>query len=281
MKIELGLCDPPEPTYLYVGNGEFQGQQYLWYCFDINSERVHPVFQRGLTGYIRELRVTPKEYKGKDATKLDVVLSCDRLYIVRSGIETNFSKGLLLALSQINDFENPLTIVVAPGEETVIFARLYIATTGERVKTEWNPNAPWLDLIQAINQKLGVSPPSRETPPSPKTNNVVNLRAYPEHNRLVKHVRGITGHQPDAIINWCRGQGVTLPSELPPQKTYELLNSLIAGWLQEKKGMTTEAAVKELQAKLTYLTVNQSIDRLEACAIAADELQQLQSVLKN
>ncbi|NER51612.1 MAG: hypothetical protein F6J92_34215 [Symploca sp. SIO1A3] len=165
--IQLGLCDPPEPIYLYVGSGESQGQQYLWYCFDINSERVHPVFQRGLTGYIRELRVTPKEYKGKDATKLDIVVSCDRLYIVRSGIETNFSKGLLLALSQVNDFENPLTIAVAPGEETVIFARLYNATTGERVKAEWNPNAPWLDLIQAINQKLGVSPQPQSPPPLP------------------------------------------------------------------------------------------------------------------
>ena len=92
-------------------------------------------------------------------------MSCDRLYIVRSGIETNFSKGLLLALSQVNDFENPLTIAVAPGEETVIFARLYNATTGERVKAEWNPNAPWLDLIQAINQKLEVSPTQPQSPP--------------------------------------------------------------------------------------------------------------------
>lgn len=156
--IQLGLCDPPEPIYLYVGSGELQGQQYLWYQYDLESQQRKPVFKRGLTGYLKELRVTAKQHKGKDANKLDVVVSGDRIYIIRSGIETNFSKTLLLALSVVSDFSSPLTLAVAPGDD-VVFARLYNATAGERVKAEWNPNAPWLDLIQAINQKLGVLPP--------------------------------------------------------------------------------------------------------------------------
>jgi len=164
--IQLGLCDPPEPIYLYVGAGELQGQQYLWYQYDLESQQRKPVFKRGLTGYLKELRVTAKQHKGKDANKLDVVVRCDRIYIIRSGIETNFTKTLLLTLSVVSDVSSPLTLAVAPGDD-VVFARLYNATTGERVKAEWNPNAPWLDLIQAINQKLGVSPQPQSPPPLP------------------------------------------------------------------------------------------------------------------
>ncbi len=33
----LGLCNPPEPIYLHVKNGELNGEFYLWYNYDINS----------------------------------------------------------------------------------------------------------------------------------------------------------------------------------------------------------------------------------------------------
>lgn len=55
-EIQLGLCDPPEPIYLYVGQGEANGQGYLWYRFDVDAQQQYPVFYRGLSGYLVELR---------------------------------------------------------------------------------------------------------------------------------------------------------------------------------------------------------------------------------
>ncbi|NJR15697.1 MAG: hypothetical protein HC785_08280 [Calothrix sp. CSU_2_0] len=63
-EIKLGLCNPPEPIYLYVKNGELSGESYLWYNYNINNEKTIPVQQRGLTGYLQNLRLISKEFKG-------------------------------------------------------------------------------------------------------------------------------------------------------------------------------------------------------------------------
>jgi hypothetical protein len=133
-EIKLGLCNPPEPLYLYVKNGELSGESYLWYHYDVNNDKTIPVQQRGLVGYISDLRLTTKEFKGKDNVKLDIVLSADEIYIIRTGVETNFAKTFLLALSQVQDFSKPLIIAATPGEENVVFCRLYDAATKTRIR---------------------------------------------------------------------------------------------------------------------------------------------------
>lgn len=155
-QIQFGLCDPPEPIYLYVGQTEANGETALWYQFDIDAQKQLPVLKRGLTGYVSELRITVKEFKGKENNKLDVVVGADQLYVIRSGLETNFTKTLLLALSCVNNFHQPLTIAVAAGEENVVFARVYDAITKARFKAEWNPDANWLDLVTQLQQRLGL-----------------------------------------------------------------------------------------------------------------------------
>ncbi|MHC5771937.1 MAG: hypothetical protein ACYTXI_41750 [Nostoc sp.] len=107
-EIKLGLCNPPEPIYLYVKNAELGGESYLWYHYDIDREKTIPVSQKALTGYLSELRFTTKEFKGKDNLKLDIVVSADEVYVIRSGVETNFTKSFLLAASLIQDFSKPL-----------------------------------------------------------------------------------------------------------------------------------------------------------------------------
>ncbi|WP_414570790.1 hypothetical protein [Nostoc sp. CCY 9925] len=59
-EIKLGLCNPPEPIYLYVKNGELSGEPYLWYNYDINKKTTIPVQQTGLTEYISELKQISK-----------------------------------------------------------------------------------------------------------------------------------------------------------------------------------------------------------------------------
>ncbi|NEP13735.1 MAG: hypothetical protein F6K14_26745 [Symploca sp. SIO2C1] len=122
--------------------------------------------------------------------------------------------------------------------------------------------------------------PQPQQPQQAKQDNVVSLSlikgSHPEHNKIVKTVRSITGHKPDVIVNWCKQYGnASLPSELSPELAYQLLISLVAGWLQDAKGLSSEVALKTLKTKISYLTQNQGINYLESVAIALDELQQL------
>jgi hypothetical protein len=152
--IKLGLCNPPELIYLYVKNGELSGESFLWYQYNINNNQTIPVQQRGLTGYLQSLRLTNKEFKGKDNLKLDIVISADEIYVIRTGIETNFAKTFLLAASQIYDFSRPLIIAATSGEQNVVFCRLYDAITKSRIRREWDRNADWAGLISNIQSRL-------------------------------------------------------------------------------------------------------------------------------
>lgn len=240
MNIQLGLCDPPDPIYLYVGQGEENGRSYLWYRYDVDAQKQYPVFQRGLTGYLTELRITTKEYKGKDSHKLDVVMRCDRLYIIRSGLDTNFSKTLLLALEHVPDPAKPLTIAVAPGEETVVFARVFDAATGAKIKAEWNPQAHWLDIIAQLSERL-VGTGTHNTDITDTQINTNKLSVYPcsnpslaelhpEHNTLIKAIRARTGHTPDQIKLWLEQYDATRPDQLDPAICRQLADTLALSW---------------------------------------------------
>jgi hypothetical protein len=153
-EIKLGLCNPPEPIYLYVKNGELSGESYLWYRYNITNYQTIPVLQTGLTGYLSELRLTTKEFKGKENIKLDIVVSADEFYVIRTGIDTNFAKTFLLAISEVEDLSKPLVFAATAGEENVVFCRIYDARTKTRFRREWNPNADWGGIISSVQSKL-------------------------------------------------------------------------------------------------------------------------------
>jgi len=156
-EIQLGLCNPPEPIYLYVKKGELSGESYLWYKYDINNKITIPVQPTGLTGYISELKLTTKEFKEKDNIKLDIVVRANEIYIVRTGIETNFAKSFLLAVSLVKDFSKPLIIAATAGEENVVFCNLYDAATKTRIDSKWNKDADWLAIIDSVQTRLQTS----------------------------------------------------------------------------------------------------------------------------
>jgi len=156
-EIKLGLCNPPEPIYLHVKSGELNGESYLWYNYDINNDQTIPVHQTGLTGYISELKLKTTEFKGKDNVKLHIVVRADETYVVRTGIETNFAKTFLLAVSLVQDFSKPLIIAAIAGKENVVFCNLYDAATKTRIHSEWNRDADWLAIIDSVQTRLQTS----------------------------------------------------------------------------------------------------------------------------
>lgn len=155
MDIQLGFCKVPEPIYIYVKKEEIDGKACLWYQLDHETSKQIGIEHRAIAGYLRDIRVTVKEFKSKENVKLELVVNADETYIIRSGIETNFSKSILLALSQISDFSKPLIFAVQAGNENVVFGRLYDAEIKQRISSEWNSNADFYGIINKIENALG------------------------------------------------------------------------------------------------------------------------------
>ena len=228
--IKLGLCNPPEPIYLFVNQGKVDGESYVWYKLNISQDKKIPVSQRALTGYLSELRLTTKEFKGKDNLKLDIVISADELYIIRTGIETNFAKSFLLAASLVQDFSKPLIIVANAGEENTVFCNLYDAASKSRIEREWNKNADWAAIIHDIQSRLGGT--SLTIPLTPKLS-VVPQPVHPQDLRI-KNIRTLLDYPLDLVREWLQFQDVDRPSLLHISKINELVKTMCLAWAADK-----------------------------------------------
>ncbi|MHC5862150.1 hypothetical protein [Nostoc sp.] len=268
-EIKLGLCNPPEPIYLFVNQGEVDGESFVWYKFNISQDKKIPVTQRALTGYLSELRLTTKEFKGKDNLKLDIVVSADELYVIRTGVETNFAKSFLLAASLIQDFSKPLIIVANAGDENTVFCNLYDATTKTKIYREWSRDLDWATIIRDIQILLAGN--SSTTPSTPKLS-VVPQSVHTLDLR-VKNIRTLLDYPLDLVKEWLQFQDVDRPSLLHITKINELVKTMCLAWAADKCEYPNHA-------ESSYQ--NQVID---AVASGADELtaingwmQQLQAV---
>ncbi|MBW4454745.1 MAG: hypothetical protein KME55_19655 [Nostoc indistinguendum CM1-VF10] len=268
-EIKLGLCNPPEPIYLYVNQGEVDGESFVWYKFKISQEKKIPVTQRALTGYLSELRLTTKEFKGKDNLKLDIVVSADEVYVVRTGIETNFAKSFLLAASLVQDFSKPLIIVANGGEENTVFCNLYDAATKTKIYREWSRDLDWATIIRDIQTCLGGN--SSNIPSTPKLS--VVPQPVPTQDLRVKNIRTLLDYPLDLVKEWLQFQDVDRPSLLDISQINELIKTMCLAWAANKCDHPNHA-------ESSYQ--NQVVD---AVAIGTDELtaisawmQQLQAI---
>ncbi|MBD2526404.1 hypothetical protein [Nostoc sp. FACHB-133] len=236
-EIKLGLCNPPEPIYLYVNQGEVDGESYVWYKLNISQNKKIPVTQRALTGYLLELRLTTKEFQGKDNLKLDILISADELYVIRTGIETNFTKSFLLAASLVQDFDKPLIIAATAGEKNTVFCNLYDAVTKSRIEREWNKNADCATIIRDIQILLGGTsstiPSIAETPVAPAKLSVVPQPVHPQDLRI-KNIRTLLDYPLDLVKEWLQFQDVDRPSLLNINQINELIKTMCLAWASNK-----------------------------------------------
>ncbi|QFS49600.1 hypothetical protein [Nostoc sphaeroides] len=233
-EIKLGLCNPPEPIYLYVNQGEVDGESFVWYKFNISQEKKIPVPQRALTGYLSELRLTTKEFKGKDNLKLDIVVSADELYVIRTGVETNFAKSFLLAASLIQDFSKPLIIVANAGDENTVFCNLYDAASKTKIYREWSRDLDWATIIRDIQSLLGATSNSIPEPPlNPPKLSVVPQPVHPQDLR-VKNIRTLLDYPLDLVKEWLQFQDVDRPSLLHISQINELIKTMCLAWAADK-----------------------------------------------
>lgn len=150
--IKFGFGPHPGKIYVFVGADE-EGD--TWYTLD-NGKPV-PIKEPALTGFLTNISVTRREYKGKDNYKLDVTIDCiEEVYVLRSGIDTVFSKGLVGALMQIEDFLEPIIVTASMGDENkVVFCNVYDANSREKYKYE-TIEGSLFPIIQDLQNRLGV-----------------------------------------------------------------------------------------------------------------------------
>ncbi|WP_199331310.1 MULTISPECIES: hypothetical protein [unclassified Calothrix] len=275
-EIKLGLGNPPQPIYLYVKKLEVDGRIYAWYNCEIEQDKKIPVSQRALTGYVSELRLTDKDFKGKDNLKLDIVVQADEIYIVRSGIETNFAKSFLLAASVVKDFTQPLIIVATPGDENSVFCNLYDALTKTRIRREWNPNADWVTIIHDVQSQLTPTSDSVDyvqsvQPQSNPKQTTVTSAIHPQDFR-VKQIRTLLNYPLDLIKEWLHFQDVSSPSELHHSKVDELVKTMCIAWASDKFDHPNHAG-NSYQKNIVNAVVD-GLDELQAIKAWMQQVQQ-------
>nr|ADO19287.1 hypothetical protein Nfla_8902 [Nostoc flagelliforme str. Sunitezuoqi] len=266
-EIKLGLCNPPEPIYLFVNQGEVDGESFVWYKFNINQDKKIPVTQRALTGYLSELRLTTKEFKGKDNLKLDIVVSADELYVIRTGVETNFAKSFLLAASSVQDFSKPLIIVANGGDENTVFCNLYDAATKTKIYREWSRDLDWATIIRDIQSLLGGA--SSTIPSTPK----LSVVPQPVHtlDLRVKNIRTLLDYPLDLVREWLQFQDTNSPSQLHISKIDELVKTMCLAWAADKCEYPNQA--ESLYQKLVVDAVVSGADELTAISAWMQQVQ--------
>ena len=146
----MGFTKPPNQAYdkiLFVNN--CQGYPWSW------PDNV-PCKEVALEGKPVGLQIRQSEYKDKVSEKLHLLLQDDEFtYCVRCGLETVFSRGLLLSLRVCLSQQADCPIIISPKvserDARVIFCNLW--ANNQRVKIEWDKDINLYDLAQELSKK--------------------------------------------------------------------------------------------------------------------------------
>ncbi|MBD2683391.1 MULTISPECIES: hypothetical protein [Nostoc] len=147
-KPKLGLHSEAGSCKIYCNrhNGS------LWYT--LNNGEASAVAQTALTGYLREIKFEKCERRAKEVYKLLITIQADRLYILESGHDTHFAKGLLSAVALLTPQQlySPITLQPQPGnDESVLFCRVWVGS--ELIMASYNEQTDWR---QTSKQALAV-----------------------------------------------------------------------------------------------------------------------------
>ncbi len=164
MNKTLGLHDIETPIYLFISNESTPEGRFPWYTLaegENGQTAKKYISQKALTGKLEKLELKEVEVKaGKKVeakNKLDIHLKAGSdKYIIRTGLDTTFYKGLLLKLKALTETQlaGLITITANPSTDSdkVVFAGIRLED--EAVRAEWLPEANFSEIIQNINSSL-------------------------------------------------------------------------------------------------------------------------------
>lgn len=153
-----GLVPSPEPTHLYVELGKDpDGTVYGWHTYTRVDDKSTPIYSPAVRGILTGITMKQQEFQGKKNLKIDFrVKSGDRVWIIRSGVDTVFTRGVLLALDMIEDLTQPIVIHAKPAD-TSVYGNVFLSNL-ERVVAEYDAEKKLFPIAQALQGQLGQVP---------------------------------------------------------------------------------------------------------------------------
>lgn len=153
----LGFCEPPKTRYIYANR---QYPDCLWYFWNGGKSAHEPIESHALTGVIDKIELETKEFRGKPDIKVNIHIKADRPYVLQSGLDTLFAKGLLFTLSKlpVEAFQKPIMIAVEAGDtEQVLFPRVYNPANAALVYAPYGEGLDWATVTQKAIDKVAAA----------------------------------------------------------------------------------------------------------------------------
>lgn len=152
---QIGFHDSIGTQYVYAN----RSQNCLWYTLKRDSKEVVPIEFNSLTGYVEKLEFKQVERRGKETWKVHLHIRADRLYVIESGYDSNFSKSLICALAILTPEQAKSLITVevqaADQSEEVLFCRVYAAK--EYVFAPWDESTDFKTVARRAMAKVNSS----------------------------------------------------------------------------------------------------------------------------
>ena len=235
---KLGFHPPLTRLYVFVKN---EGNA-LWYYLDDGQKRY--IQESALTGTLKRFEVKEATTSFGSEVKADFEVIADRRYVLRSGVDTAFTKGMLMMIAALSDeqLNRPMTLELKPGEQkgnVLVSAR--DPETFEPIKTGSWENANWDELMNQALARLGgevtphTSPQAnpQANPQAPKPQNI-SQKQYQDLLAISKR-NGYSNAGFAELLGkygFCRGSEIT--QKLYPQIWAEASDRKMAGLMNAK-----------------------------------------------
>ena len=154
---KLGLGPAPRTKFIYANR---QYPDCLWYFWSKAKSTYEPIMQTALTGFIKKIELETKKTRGKEEPKVNIHVNADIPYVIQSGADTLFTRGLMYTISTMSDHDlrGAITIEVEAGtkDEQALFSKLYNASTGAVYYASYAEEASvdWSKLLQSAMNRV-------------------------------------------------------------------------------------------------------------------------------
>jgi hypothetical protein len=170
--MKLGFHEPLSRLYIFIKN---EGN-CLWYYLDDGQKRY--ISHNALTGTLKRLEVKEVQTNFQTELKADFEVVADRRYVLRSGVDTAFTKGMLRAIAALDDdrLKRPITIELKAGDEKGnVLVSLRDRETFEFVRCGSWENVNWELLLNQTLTRFGTPQPHLSAPQPQRT---ISQRQY-------------------------------------------------------------------------------------------------------
>jgi hypothetical protein len=232
--MKLGFHEPLSRLYVFVKNEA----NHLWYWLDDGKKIYIP--HTALTGTLKSLEVKEASTSHGDRMKADFEIIADRRYVLRSGVDSAFSRGMLMIINVLSDEQlaKPITLELKPGDEkgnVLVSAR--DPETFEPILTGSWENVNWNLLLNRAIARLGgssqpqpqpQSQPQRQPGPQPQPQSTITQKQYQDLLARSKQVGYTTSGFAELLAKYGCSRGSEITQRSYPQLWAEVCDRSIA-----------------------------------------------------